>query len=46
MVDSIYKQAMLEGIHEYKQLLIGYYETEDTAAIKHFLFGKCLARLS
>jgi prophage maintenance system killer protein len=27
-----------EDIPEYKQLLIGYYETEKTAIIKQFLF--------
>lgn len=34
-----------EDIPEYKRLLIGYYETGETAAINHFLFDKCLTRL-
>ena len=34
-----------EGIREYKQLLIDYYETEDKGSIESFLYDKCLTRL-
>ena len=35
-----------ENIQEYKQLLIEYYETEEIAVIKQFLFDKCLTRIT
>ena len=34
-----------ENVPVYKQLLIGYYETNESSAIKQFLFDKCLTRL-
>ena len=34
-----------EDVPLYKQLLIGYYETNEPDAIKHFLFDKCLTKL-
>ena len=35
-----------EEVSAYKKLLIGYYETDEPAAIKRFLLGKCLTKLS
>jgi len=34
-----------EDVPTYKKLLIGYYETNESAAIKRFLFDKCLTKL-
>jgi len=34
-----------EDVTTYKKLLIGYYETNESSAIKRFLFDKCLTRL-
>jgi len=34
-----------EDVPGYKKLLLGYYETNESAAIKHFLFDKCLTKL-
>jgi len=34
-----------EEVSVYKKLLIGYYETNEPAAIKRFLFDKCLTKL-
>jgi len=35
-----------EDVTEYKRLLIGYYETDETVAIEQFLFDKCLIKLA
>ena len=34
-----------DNVSEYKQLLIGYYETNEINAIKQFLFEICLTKL-
>ncbi len=34
-----------EKVSEYKKLLIGYYETDNTREIKHFLYKECLTEL-
>ncbi|MDE5618024.1 MAG: Fic family protein, partial [Clostridia bacterium] len=34
-----------DSVPKYKKLLIDYYETDQTKAIKQFLFDKCLAKI-